>query len=237
MAKIIKCKTKHHEDRDFLTRKTKTKKEYAYGDRLRLSRIKKEFTTGFKVLADIDLAVTIFGSSRTEKNNPYYKAATEVASLLAKKNVAVITGGGPGIMEAANKGAYEAGGISVGCNIDLPCEQLPNEYQTLSLDFRYFFVRKVMFVKYSEAFVIFPGGFGSMDEFFESITLVQTEKIKHFPIILFGSRYWKGLIRWIESTMLREGCISAEDLSLMSITDNPKEVVRIVMESCKKHSS
>ena len=226
----VKCVAKYHEDRELLKRMPAKKKGLAEIESWRVLRIMGEFIEGFESLSSITAGVTIFGSSRTKKESPYYKAATEVAYILAKKGFSIITGGGPGIMEAANLGAYKAGGISVGCNIELPCEQIPNPYQTVSLRFRYFFVRKMMFVKYSEAFIIFPGGFGSMDEFFESITLVQTGKIERFPIILFGSRYWQGLVQWIQSAMVNEGCISKEDLSYMILTDSPKEAARVIIE-------
>lgn len=229
MAEKIKRATGYHEDRELL-KHTPKKKGLAKIDSQRVLRIKREFVEGFKSLSSIKAAVTFFGSSRITKDNPYYKAATEVAYILAKKGFTVITGGGPGIMEAANLGAYKAGGVSVGCNIELPEEQIQNPYQTISLSFRYFFVRKMMFVKYSEAFIIFPGGFGSMDEFFESLTLVQTGKIEHFPIILFGSRYWQGLIQWMQSAMINEGCISKEDLSFLRLTDSPEEAARVIIE-------
>src|SRR6185295_11722598 len=155
----------------------------------------------------------------------------ETAALLVKAGFAVITGGGPGIMEAANRGAFEAGGISVGCNIELPFEQKPNPYQTLSLKFKYFFVRKMMFVKYSEAFVIFTGGFGTLDELFEALTLIQTRKIRDFPVVMFGSRYWQGLMDWIKDIALKEGKISQADLELLHLTDSPAEVVEIIQKS------
>jgi len=229
-----KCMT-YHDDRELLRhKKTKTIYDFTRTDPWRVLRIEGEFTEGFDTLSKLGVAVSVFGSLRTDKRNNYYKAAEETARLLSKKGFAIITGGGPGIMEAANKGACEAGGVSVGCNVELPCEQEPNKYQTIKLNFRYFFVRKMMFVKYSEAFVIFPGGLGSMDELFEALVLVQTEKILHFPIVLFGSKYWKGLIDWMKDTMLKEGNISKQDLSLFSITDSPAEAVKIITKSVKK---
>jgi len=224
-----RCIIKHHEDRELLTHVKKKRPDFPYRDSWRTFRILGEFVEGFDALYKIDKGVTIFGGTRASRTSPYYKAAEKVAYGLAKNGFAVITGGGPGIMEAANKGAYDAGGISVGCNIELPCEQVPNKYQTISLNFRYFFVRKMMFVKYARAFIIFPGGLGSMDEFFESFVLAQTGKTQHFPIILFGSEYWKGLLAWMRNGMLKEGYIEKEDLSLLKITDSPKECINIVV--------
>src|SRR3954469_25325801 len=188
--------------------------EFTHTDTWRVFRIMGEFVEGFDDLATISRGVSIFGSARTQPDNPQYKAAQETAALLARAGFAVITGGGPGIMEAANRGAFEAGGISIGCNIELPFEQKENRYTTLSINFRYFFVRKTMFVKYANGFVIFPGGFGTLDELFEALTLVQTRKIRRIPIVLFGSTYWKGLLDWIEKTQLGHGAISPEDLNL-----------------------
>jgi hypothetical protein len=176
-------------------------------------------------------AVSIFGSARTGAEDFYYKAARETAALLVRAGFGIITGGGPGIMEAANRGAFEAGGLSIGCNIELPFEQDSNAYLTRSLKFKYFFVRKTMFVKYSTAFIIFPGGFGTLDELFESLTLIQTHKIKNFPVVLFGSEYWGGMTKWIEDVMLREGKISEDDLALLHRTDSPAEVVEIISRS------
>src|SRR6185436_15937991 len=176
-------------------------------------RITGEFVRGFDLLAEIDLAVTVFGSARTVEGSAEYSAAAELGALLAREEFAVITGGGPGIMEAANRGAMEAGGVSVGCNIELPHEQYANPYTNISLDFRYFFVRKTMFVKYSEAFVVFPGGFGTLDELFESLTLIQTGKVKRFPVVLYGSDYWCGLLDWMRERLLAEGMVSEDDLA------------------------
>jgi len=197
----------------------------------RIFRIMAEFIEGFEVLGKIPPAVAIFGSARTHPEDPDYQKAERTAAKLAKQGYAVITGGGPGIMEAANKGASEAGGVSVGLNIDLPFEQKPNDYIGTGLDFRYFFVRKVMFVKYSVAFVIFPGGFGTLDEFFESIELIQTRKIKPFPVVLVGRRYWTGLTSWMEKTLLAQSKITSEDMNLFSTTDDPEEVVRFIREN------
>ena len=192
----------------------------------RLFRIMSEFVDGFETMANVGPGVSIFGSARTSEGEPYYELARETARRLAAEGLAVITGGGPGIMEAANRGASEAGGQSVGLNIVLPFEQTANPYLTRYVDFRYFFVRKVMFVKYARAFVIMPGGFGTMDEFFESMTLIQTNKIHHFPVFLMGKEYWGGLMDWIHEVMLeREGFISPEDPDLWTVTDDPQDVV------------
>ncbi len=196
------------------------------GDSWRMFRILSEFVEGFDAMSAIDVpAVTVYGSARTAPDHKYYLLAEEIAGGLAKSGYGVITGGGPGIMEAANKGAYEAGGISVGLNIDLPHEQDPNPYANFSLDFKYFFVRKVMLMKYSSGFVCMPGGFGSMDELFESLTLIQTERIKPFPIVLVGSEFWAGLVDWIKDRLVGSGNISADDISLFKVLDEADEVV------------
>jgi uncharacterized protein (TIGR00730 family) len=205
--------------------------EFTHTDTWRVFRIMGEFVEGFDDLATVTRGVAIFGSARTPADNPFYAAAQETAALLAKAGYTVITGGGPGIMEAANRGAFEAAGASIGCNIELPFEQAPNPYQTRSLKFKYFFVRKTMFVKYSNAFVIFPGGFGTMDELFEALTLIQTRKIKNFPVILFGSEFWAGMLDWLEHTILKNNYIAAQDRGLLSVTDSPAEVVDIVRRS------
>jgi len=197
----------------------------------RIFRIMAEFVEGFGELSKLGPAVSIFGSARSKPDNPYYLLAQNTATALAKAGFAVITGGGGGIMEAANKGAMEAGGKSVGLNIDLPEEQKPNKYQNLSLSFRYFFARKMMFNKYAQAFVILPGGFGTMDEFLESLTLIQTHKSTRFPVILMGSGFWTDLIHWFENIMLKAGNISPKDLNLFSVTDDPDEVVDIIEKS------
>jgi uncharacterized protein (TIGR00730 family) len=202
--------------------------EFLHTDTWRVFRIMGEFVQGFEDLAHITNGVAIFGSARTLPNDPVYQAARETAALLARAGFAVITGGGPGIMEAANRGALEAGGTSVGCNIELPHEQKPNEYQTLSVKFKYFFVRKMMFVKYSNAFIIFPGGFGTLDELFESLTLIQTKKIRDFPVVLYGTQYWGGMIDWIRDIVLTEGKIAEQDLKLLHLTDSPSEIVEII---------
>ena len=205
--------------------------EFTHTDTWRVFRIMGEFVEGFDELASLTRGISIFGSARTKPDHPDYQAAQETAALLAKEGFAVITGGGPGIMEAANRGAFEAGGLSIGCNIELPFEQKPNAYQTRSLTFKYFFVRKMMFVKYSLGFVIFPGGFGTFDELFEALTLIQTKKIRDFPVVLFGSAYWSGLLDWVRAAVLADGKIGEHDLRLFHITDSPLEVVRIVSDS------
>src|SRR5918998_1020382 len=182
--------------------------EFKRSDTWRVFRIMGEFVEGFAELASVTRGVSLFGSARTPADTPMYEAARETAALLAREGFAVITGGGPGIMEAANRGALDAGGISIGCNIELPFEQRPNPYQTRSITFDYFFVRKTMFVKYSTAFIIFPGGFGTLDELFEALTLIQTRKIRNFPVVLFGTRFWAGMLEWIKETMLGARYIS-----------------------------
>jgi len=199
-------------------------------DTWRVFRIQSELVDGFESLHDLGHAVTIFGSSRLGPESPHYQAAEEVAAKLSAAGFAVITGGGPGIMEGANKGAFGSGSKSVGLNIDLPREQVPNRYQDIALDFRYFFVRKLMFVKYAVAFVIFPGGFGTLDELFESLTLVQTEKIRKFPVVLYGADYWRGLIDWLAQTVQTTGCIDGKDRSLYCLADSPEEVRSILLE-------
>ena len=202
-------------------------------DSWRIFRIMAEFVEGFEVMAQVGPAVSLFGSARTKPDDPYYKAAEETARLLAKRKFAVITGGGPGIMEAGNKGAFEAGGVSVGLNITLPQEQEGNRYQTVTLDFHYFYARKVMFVKYADAFVCFPGGYGTLDEFFETLTLIQTLKVEPFPIILYGSDYWGGLVGWMKQT-LAPRYIDREDGDIFRLVDEPKEVVRLVRQGVEK---
>ncbi len=203
-------------------------------DSWRVFRIMAEFVEGFESLAEVGEAVSIFGSARTKPDSPYYAAAQETARRLCDAGFAVITGGGPGIMEAANRGAFEAGGISVGCNITLPQEQEGNRYQTIGLDFHYFYVRKVMFVKYATAFICFPGGYGTLDEFFETITLVQTLKIEPSPIILYGSKHWAGLVDWLRGTLVAEGFIDGEDLDIFRIVDTPADAVRQVKAGIRK---
>lgn len=202
--------------------------DFTVTDPWRVLRIMSEFVNGFDALAHIPASVTIFGSARTRQDDPTYGAAVETARLLAQAGFGIITGGGPGIMEAGNKGAQEGGNLSIGCNIELPFEQFANPYLDIALDFSYFFVRKTMFIKYSSAFVIFPGGFGTMDELFEALTLIQTGKVSHFPVILYGSRYWSGLINWIRDTMLEDAKISPQDLEMLRVSDDPEEICKIV---------
>ncbi len=195
----------------------------------RIFRIQAELIDGIETLRGLGPAVTMFGSARLQPDDQTYKAAVDVARRLSKKGVSVITGGGGGIMEAANKGCFGKGGQSIGLNIDLPHEQIPNRYQDIGMSFRYFFVRKLVFAKSADAIIIFPGGFGTMDELFEALTLVQTEKIPPFPIIFFGSEYWQGLLDWFRKTVLARGCISQKDLKLFHVTDDPKDVVKVVI--------
>ncbi len=199
-------------------------------DTWRVLRIMGEFVEGFDELAGLGPAVSLFGSARIGPDDPMYALARRIAYDLARVGFAIITGGGPGIMEAGNRGAAEAGGISVGCNIELPFEQHINGYVNLPLNFRYFFARKTMFVKYAIAFLIFPGGFGTMDELFEALTLIQTRKVTNFPVVLVGKSYWQGLLDWIEGVVLAEGKIRPEELALLKVTDDPQEAVQIVRE-------
>ena len=196
----------------------------------RVFRIMSEFVEGFEVMSSLPAAVSVFGSSRTLPSDPYYRQAEELGRRLVEHGFAVITGGGPGIMEAVSKGAFEAGGPSVGLNIYLPNEQAANAYQTVSLDFRYFFCRKVMFVKYATGWVCFPGGFGTMDEFFESMTLIQTEKTKRFPVVLFGSAFWEPLTEWMDTHQLARKFIDPDDMGLFQITDDVEWVARYLVE-------
>jgi uncharacterized protein (TIGR00730 family) len=218
-------------DDEVLLRSPEPEDEYKTSDSWRVFRIMSEFVGGFDELATITRGVSIFGSARTDESSEMYVAARETAKLLAEAGFELITGGGPGVMEAANRGAFEAGKVSVGCNIELPFEQAPNPYQTRSLSFKYFFVRKTMFIKYSNAYIIFPGGFGTMDELFEALTLIQTRKIRNFPVVLFGSQYWRGLLAWLTSTMLNEGNISEEDLGLIHLTDSPNDAVDFIVKT------
>lgn len=196
----------------------------------RVFRIMGEFVEGFEELSRLGPAVTIFGSARTTEDNPYFQQCVETARLLGESGFSIITGGGPGIMTAANIGAQKAGASSVGLNIELPFEQDLNEHVDLKIHFRYFFVRKTMFVKYAQGFVIFPGGFGTLDELFEALTLIQTRKIKNFPVVLFGTAYWQGLLDWMRNTLEPEGSISPGDLELFLVTDSPEEAAEYVVE-------
>ncbi|HEX5468054.1 MAG TPA: TIGR00730 family Rossman fold protein [Gaiellaceae bacterium] len=198
-------------------------------ERAHVERIADEFFEGFDTVTDLPKpAVTIFGSARVREGHPYYTAAIEVGRRFAEAGFTVVTGGGPGLMEAANRGAREGGGISVGFNIELPHEQDPNPYLDVSLTFQHFYARKTMFVKAAEGFVIFPGGFGTLDEFFESLTLIQTGKVIHFPVVLFGSRYWEGLLEWVRDPLLAEGMVSPEDVELLVVSDDPAETVATI---------
>ncbi len=207
--------------------------DFTRTDPWRVMRIMGEFIEGFDTLASVEKAVTIFGSARTGPEDAHYEAAMETGRLLAEAGFAIITGAGPGIMEAANKGARLGGGRSIGCNIELPFEQGANPYVETLVNFRYFFVRKTMFIKYSVAFIIFPGGFGTLDELFEALTLIQTGKIYRFPVILFGRYYWAGLLRWLQARVLSEGKISEGDLDLMLVTDDPTEAAHAVISAYK----
>jgi uncharacterized protein (TIGR00730 family) len=199
-------------------------------DPWRIFRIMAEFVDSFETLSHLGPAVTVFGSARTKPTDPYYKAAVEISRGFAKHNLAVITGGGPGIMEAANRGAAEAKGKSVGLNIELPFEQKGNRYTNVPVNFHYFFSRKVCFVKYSMGFVFMPGGFGTLDEFFEVLTLVQTERISRFPLICYGTGYWGGLLKWAKSSLGKNGYISPGDLDLVTLTDDPQEVIKLILD-------
>jgi hypothetical protein len=210
--------------------------EFTHHDPWRVLRIASEFTHAFDSLAEVGAAITIFGSARTPEVDPMYVAARALASELARSGFAIITGGGPGIMEAANRGAREADGLSIGCNIELPKEQSLNPYVNVSVNFRYFFCRKTMFMKYSEGFVLFPGGFGTLDELFESLTLIQTGKIPHFPVVLFGSHYWQGLLEWMKSQLQASGKIDAGDLKLFHVTDSVEETRDLLVKAYNTES-
>jgi|TARA_B110000967_G_scaffold33688_1_gene32386 uncharacterized protein (TIGR00730 family) len=203
-------------------------KDFRSSEAWRVFRIQSEMVDGIETLSDLGPSVSIFGSARLLETSPFYKAAERVAREISKAKFSVISGGGPSIMAAANKGAFGQGGSSVGLNIELPFEQSPNANQDVSLSFRYFFVRKLMFVKYSMAYVVFPGGFGTLDEFFEALTLIQTRKISNFPVILYGESFWRGLIDWLKEEVLKQGCISEKDLNLFYIVDSPEEVLPII---------
>jgi uncharacterized protein (TIGR00730 family) len=216
------------EDERLLERPTA---DFLETDTWRALRILSEFVEGFDAMAKVGPAITVFGSARTKPDDPVYELARGIARRLAEAGYAVITGGGPGAMEAANRGCREGGGLSVGCNIELPHEQGMNKYVDLGVEFRYFFARKTMFVKYADGFVILPGGFGTLDELFESLTLIQVGKVRHFPVVLVGRAYWAGLLDWIRGTLLANGAIEAGDLELFQVTDDPDEVVRLIKRS------
>src|SRR5215208_6873535 len=223
------------EDEQLLVRSDGTGAAFTHSDPWRVLRIQGEFVTGFDALAGVGPAVSIFGSARVDRADQMYGKAVAVARRLARAGFAIITGGGPGIMEAANRGARDGRGRSIGCNIELPHEQGTNAFVDEAVNFRYFFVRKTMFVKYAEAFVIFPGGFGTLDELFEALTLIQTQKVKHFPVILVDQAYWGGLIAWTRETLLAGGKIGPEDLKLLVCTDDPAEVEQLIVECYREH--
>jgi hypothetical protein len=223
LPKATEMLTVHARTEDERLLASRERPAFLDSDPWRSLRILSEFVEGFDALAAVGKAVTIFGSARTREGDPYYDKARELAGLLAKEGFAVITGGGPGIMEAANRGCHEGGGLSVGCNIELPHEQSANPYVDLGVEFRYFFARKVMFVKYADSFAIFPGGFGTLDELFESLTLIQTGKIRHFPVVLVGVEYWTGLLEWLRREAVSRGAIDIIDVELMRCTDDMSE--------------
>src|SRR5207244_4534940 len=224
------------EDERLLASPSRERRAFTKTDSWRVLRIMGEFVEGFDTLSDVYNAVTIFGSARTPADDPFYEKAVETARMLAEEGFPIITGGGPGIMEAANRGCQEGNGLSIGCNIELPFEQGLNPYVDRAINFRYFFVRKTMFVKYSTAFIVFPGGYGTMDELFEALTLIQTGKVKYFPVILFGVEYWKGLAGWLSDRVAGEGKIATKDLDLLHITDSPREAVEIVRRARERRS-
>ena len=210
--------------------------DWVHTDPWRVLRIQSEFVEGFGLLAELQSAVSVFGSARTPREHPEYDAAMRLGSALARAGYAVITGGGPGVMEAANRGASEAGGVSVGLGIELPFEQKLNDWVDLGINFRYFFARKTMFVKYAQAFVIMPGGFGTLDEMFEALTLVQTRKVTRFPVILYGTQYWQGLVDWLRSSVLAGHKIGRADLDLLHLTDDVDEAVALIVDSTRVRS-
>src|SRR6186997_61523 len=222
-AQMIEGDATRTEDEKFL--ESRPSADFLQTDPWRALRILSEFVEGFDAMANVGRAVTVFGSARTKRDDPTYELARGIGYRLAQAGYAVITGGGPGAMEAANRGCREGGGLSVGCNIELPHEQGLNPYVDLGVEFRYFFVRKVMFVKYADGFVILPGGLGTLDELFESLTLIQTGKVRMFPVVLVGRSYWQGLLDWMRDTMLAAGVIGETDLGLFHVTDDPDEVI------------
>jgi len=211
--------------------------DFTETDPWRVLRVMSELTNGFGALSKIPPSVTVFGSARLRRDDPLYLQIVETTQHLARAGFGIITGGGPGAMEAANKGAKEGGGVSIGCNIELPFEQHTNKYIDIPVKFHYFFVRKMMFIKYAEAFIIFPGGFGTLDELFEAVTLIQTKKIENFPIILFGRKYWEGLMHWIKTTLMGRGMISLEDALIFQFSDSAEEVVQIVKAAYMNHKT
>ena len=226
-AQMIEGDTTRTEDEKFLEARQPSA-DFLQTDPWRTLRILAEFVEGFDAMAKVGPAITVFGSARTKPDDPVYELARRIGFRLAQAGYAVITGGGPGAMEAANRGCREGGGLSVGCNIELPHEQGLNPYVDLGVEFRYFFARKVMFVKYADGFVILPGGFGTMDELFESLTLIQTGKVRHFPVVLVGRAYWSGLLDWIRDTLVAKGAVDATDMDLLLLTDDPDEAVELI---------
>jgi uncharacterized protein (TIGR00730 family) len=224
------------EDERLLAQVPRERRAFVKTDSWRVLRIMGEFVEGFDTLSDVYNAVTVFGSARTPPDDPYYEKAVQTARMLAEEGFPIITGGGPGIMEAANRGAQEGNGLSIGCNIELPFEQGLNPYVERAINFRYFFVRKTMFVKYSTAFIVFPGGYGTMDELFEALTLIQTGKVKHFPVILFGEKYWTGLVEWLRDRVAGEGKIASTDLRLFTVTDSPRDAVATVRQARERRT-
>jgi hypothetical protein len=221
----------HHSTTDQRLLDTRGSSDWVHTDPWRVLRIQAEFVEGFGLLSEAPRAVCVFGSARTAPGTADYEAGEQLGAALARDGWAVITGGGPGVMEAVNKGTTEAGGVSIGLGIELPFEQALNDWVDIGVNFRYFFVRKTMFVKYSQAFVVLPGGFGTMDELFEALTLVQTGKVTSFPVILYGSSYWQGLVDWLRESMLSHGKVSPADLNLIKVSDDIDEIVEIIRES------
>jgi uncharacterized protein (TIGR00730 family) len=234
-AQMIEGDPAKTEDEKFL--EAQPSSDFLQTDPWRTLRILAEFVEGFDAMAKVGPAITVFGSARTKPDDPVYELARGIGFRLAKAGYAVITGGGPGAMEAANRGCREGGGLSVGCNIELPHEQGLNQYVDLGIEFRYFFARKVMFVKYADGFVILPGGFGTLDELFESLTLIQTGKVSHFPVVLVGRAYWAGLLDWIRDTLVARGAVDAKDLDLLLLTDDPDEAVAMIQAHSEFGSS
>jgi uncharacterized protein (TIGR00730 family) len=227
-------RSSHHEDRELLTLAPRAEAEdFTTTDPWRALRILGEFVEGFDALSRVIPCVAVFGSARLPETNPWYQAAQETSKILANAGLNIMSGGGPGIMEAANRGASEGKGLSIGCNIELPHEQSPNPYQDISLSFRYFFVRKMMFVKYSIGYVIFPGGFGTLDEYFNSLTLVQTGKVDHFPIVLYGTAFWKNLLDWMKDAMVKAGTIHADEMNLFTLANTPEEAAEPIIRKAK----
>src|SRR6187401_1685872 len=234
-AQMIEGDAARTEDEKFL--EARPSPDFLQTDPWRALRILSEFVEGFDAMANVGRAVTVFGSARTKPDDPTYELARGIGYRLAQAGYAVITGGGPGAMEAANRGCREGGGLSVGCNIELPHEQSLNSYVDLGVEFHYFFARKTMFVKYADAFVILPGGFGTLDELFEALTLIQTGKVRDFPIVLVGRAYWSGLLDWIRDTLVAQGAVDSKDMDLLLLTDDPDEAVALIQTHSAARSS